>query len=105
MRCCIRRSFDDSQRLVPDRALSPADPSRDETNGCLHGAGIQPRENIHGPGAAPHRAGIYRVTGVDDTHEMRWTEYAVAMLLFRVYSMLVLYLMHRASAFLPFNPQ
>src|SRR5438309_224838 len=48
---------------------------------------------------------LYRVTGVDETHEMRWTEYAVAMLLFSVVSMLVLYLMQRAQAFLPFNPQ
>src|SRR6478672_8735497 len=48
---------------------------------------------------------LYRVTGVDENHEMRWTEYAVAMLLFSVVSMLVLYLMQRAQAFLPFNPQ
>ena len=40
---------------------------------------------------------IYRVTGVDEDHEMRWTEYAIAMLLFSVVSMMVLYLM-RASA-------
>src|SRR2546430_10283442 len=26
---------------------------------------------------------VYRLTGVDETREMRWTEYAVAMLLFR----------------------
>ena len=25
---------------------------------------------------------LYRVTGVDENHEMRWTEYAIAMLLF-----------------------
>ena len=48
---------------------------------------------------------LYRVTGVDDTHEMRWTEYAVAMLLFSAASMLLLYLIERAQAFLPFNPQ
>src|SRR5712672_3503518 len=48
---------------------------------------------------------LYRVTGVDETHEMRWTEYAVSMLLFSVVSMLVLYLMERGQAFLPFNPQ
>ena len=34
---------------------------------------------------------IYRSTGVDETREMRWTEYAVALLLFSVVSMLVLY--------------
>jgi K+-transporting ATPase ATPase A chain len=48
---------------------------------------------------------LYRVTGVDENHEMRWTEYAVSMLLFSVVSMLVLYVMERAQAFLPFNPQ
>src|SRR3979490_3077343 len=48
---------------------------------------------------------LYRVTAVDESHEMRWTEYAVSMLLFSVVSMLVLYLMERAQAFLPFNPQ
>ena len=32
---------------------------------------------------------IYRLTGIDETHEMRWTEYAVAMLLFSMVGMLV----------------
>jgi len=48
---------------------------------------------------------LYRVTGVDENHEMRWTEYAIAMLLFSVVSMIVLYLMQRLQGYLPFNPQ
>ena len=48
---------------------------------------------------------IYRLTGVDETHEMRWTEYALAMLAFSVVSMLVLYALQRLQALLPFNPQ
>src|SRR5262244_1606528 len=48
---------------------------------------------------------IYRVTGVDENHEMRWTEYAIAMLLFSFVSMIVLYLMQRLQGYLPFNPQ
>src|SRR3954471_15917206 len=48
---------------------------------------------------------IYRSTGVDETREMRWTEYAVAMLAFSVVSMLVLYLMQRVQQWLPWNPQ
>jgi len=48
---------------------------------------------------------LYRVTGVDEDHEMRWTEYAFAMLLFSVVSMLLLYLIQRMQGFLPFNPQ
>jgi K+-transporting ATPase ATPase A chain len=48
---------------------------------------------------------LYHVTGVDEDHEMRWTEYATAMLLFSLVSMIVLYLMQRLQAYLPFNPQ
>src|SRR6266851_8242989 len=48
---------------------------------------------------------IYRSTGVDEAREMRWTEYAVAMLLLSVVSMLVLYLMQRVQQWLPLNPQ
>ena len=48
---------------------------------------------------------IYRLTGVDESREMGWTEYAVAVLLFGVVSMLVLYAMQRVQQLLPFNPQ
>ena len=48
---------------------------------------------------------LYRVTGVDENHEMRWTEYAVSMLLFSLVSMIVLYVMERLQGYLPFNPQ
>lgn len=48
---------------------------------------------------------LYRVTGVDELHEMRWTEYATAMLVFSAMSMLVLYLIQRVQGMLPFNPQ
>jgi potassium-transporting ATPase potassium-binding subunit len=48
---------------------------------------------------------LYRVTAVDENHEMRWTEYAISMLLFSVVSMLVLYLIQRVQYYLPFNPQ
>ncbi len=48
---------------------------------------------------------IYRATGVDETHDMRWTEYAAAMLLFSVVSMLVLHVMQRTQQWLPWNPQ
>src|SRR5438132_409445 len=48
---------------------------------------------------------VYRLTGVDQTREMRWTEYAMAMLLFSGVSMLVLYLIQRVQQWLPWNPQ
>src|SRR4029077_6230407 len=48
---------------------------------------------------------IYRLTGVDESRAMRWTEYAAAMLLFSVVSMVVLYAMQRMQQWLPWNPQ
>jgi K+-transporting ATPase ATPase A chain len=48
---------------------------------------------------------LYKVTGVDEEHEMRWTEYCISMLLFSAVSMLVLYLLQRVQQFLPLNPQ
>jgi K+-transporting ATPase ATPase A chain len=48
---------------------------------------------------------LYRITGVDENHEMRWTEYCVAMLLFSLVSMIVLYGFERLQGSLPFNPQ
>ncbi len=48
---------------------------------------------------------LYRMTGVDETHEMRWTEYATAMLLLSVVSMILLYVILRVQQWLPWNPQ
>src|ERR1700688_2248232 len=48
---------------------------------------------------------IYRLTGIDEKREMRWTEYAVAMLLFSGVSMALLYVIERTQKWLPFNPQ
>ena len=48
---------------------------------------------------------VYRATGVDETREMRWTEYAIAMLLFSGVSMAVLYFLERTQKWLPFNAQ
>src|ERR1700687_601294 len=48
---------------------------------------------------------LYRLTGVDENHEMRWTEYALAMLLFSGVSMALLYAIERLQLWLPWNPQ
>jgi K+-transporting ATPase ATPase A chain len=48
---------------------------------------------------------LYKVTGVDEKREMRWTEYAVAMLLFSGVSMVLLYAIERVQQWLPWNPQ
>lgn len=57
------------------------------------------------PALRPVERLIYRLTGVDEQREMRWTEYAAAMLMFSVVSMVSLYLLQRMQAWLPFNPQ
>ncbi|MEQ1730243.1 MAG: potassium-transporting ATPase subunit KdpA, partial [Vicinamibacterales bacterium] len=57
------------------------------------------------PVLRPFERLVYRLTGVDEAREMRWTEYAVALLLFSVVSMLVLYAMQRLQGLLPWNPQ
>src|SRR6266446_5198403 len=48
---------------------------------------------------------IYRLTGVKEEREMRWTEYGAAMLLFSAVSMVLLYVIERTQKWLPFNPQ
>ena len=48
---------------------------------------------------------IYRFCRVRQATEMTWSEYAIAMLLFSMVGMIVLYAMQRVQAFLPLNPQ
>ena len=48
---------------------------------------------------------LYRLTGIDPNEEMRWTQYAVAMLIFTAATVLLTYIIERLQAHLPFNPQ
>ncbi len=50
-------------------------------------------------------AAIYRVSGVDARHEQSWKDYAIAVLLFSVLGVLVVYLLQRLQGCLPLNPQ
>ncbi len=52
----------------------------------------------------PLEAGIYKLAGVDERREQSWLIYAVGMLLFHVGGFLILYVLMRAQAGLPFNP-
>src|SRR5262245_16792310 len=47
----------------------------------------------------------YRVAGVDPAQGMTWRTYAVAMLLFNLVGLLVVYLLQRVQGVLPLNPQ
>jgi K+-transporting ATPase ATPase A chain len=48
---------------------------------------------------------IYRLCGVRPTEEMGWKPYAIAMLLFNLLGVLVVYLLQRLQGVLPLNPQ
>ncbi len=48
---------------------------------------------------------VHRATGVRADEEMRWTEYAAAMLIFSAMSALMTYLVERLQVYLPLNPQ
>src|SRR6202171_4820734 len=47
----------------------------------------------------------YKVIGVKEEVEQRWTQYAASLLSFSIFGFLLVYLIQRAQAFLPFNPQ
>src|ERR1700679_2696978 len=48
---------------------------------------------------------LYKLTGINPDEEMRWTQYAVAMLVFSAATLILTYAIERLQAFLPLNPQ
>jgi K+-transporting ATPase ATPase A chain len=48
---------------------------------------------------------IYRLCGVDESAEQRWTQYAASLLAFSAVSFLFAYVIQRVQAYLPLNPQ
>jgi K+-transporting ATPase ATPase A chain len=91
--------------MVADTAVSRPRLLRRQADEYFHNARIQPRENVHGSRLRQVERLLYRMTGVDENHEMCRPEYTIAMLLFSMVSMVVLYLMERVQGYLPFNPQ
>jgi K+-transporting ATPase ATPase A chain len=47
----------------------------------------------------------YKLIGVREDVEQRWTQYTAALLSFSIFGFLLTYLMQRVQGFLPFNPQ
>ena len=47
----------------------------------------------------------YKVSGVREDVEQRWTQYTASVLAFSIFGFLLVYLLQRAQAYLPFNPQ
>ncbi len=54
---------------------------------------------------APLEAGIYRFSGVKPEHEMRWKQYAAALLWFNLFGGLAVFALQMLQAYLPLNPQ
>jgi len=48
---------------------------------------------------------IYKLIGVNETTEQRWTQYTAALLAFSIFSFLFVYLLQRLQGVLPLNPQ
>ena len=53
---------------------------------------------------APFERLIYRLCGVDPAQEMRWTQYALAVLWFSLVGLLAAYVLQRLQNYLPLNP-
>jgi K+-transporting ATPase ATPase A chain len=47
----------------------------------------------------------YRIAGVREDIEQRWTQYTASLLSFSIFGFLLVYLLQRAQGHLPFNPQ
>ena len=54
---------------------------------------------------APVERVLYRVCGISHDEEMSWVRYSVAMLVFNVAGLVVVYALMRLQAWLPLNPQ
>ena len=56
------------------------------------------------PVLAPVERFVFRLSGVNPQEEMNWKTYAVALMLFNVLGLLVVYILQRLQAALPLNP-
>jgi K+-transporting ATPase ATPase A chain len=63
------------------------------------------RKTFLDPVLAPCERLLYRITGIKPEEEMRWTEYAFAMLIFSAATLLLTYVVERLQHLLPLNPQ
>ncbi len=73
--------------------------------GSYMAAVFERRKTFLDPLLAPCERLLYRMTGVDPEDEMRWTQYAVAMLVFSAATSLLTYVVERLQHLLPLNPQ
>lgn len=66
---------------------------------------------MHGESAIANKLGgplerfIYRALGVKPEQEMNWKHYAIALMLFNIVGVIVMYVLQRWQGWLPLNPQ
>ncbi len=60
--------------------------------------------NLLSPVLAPVEGAIYRLAGVKPDEDMRWTQYAVALLAFNILGFVVLFVLQLLQGALPLNP-
>ena len=63
------------------------------------------RKTFLDPLFSPCERLLYRMIGIKPEEEMRWTEYAVTMLVFSAVTMILTYIIERIQFLLPLNPQ
>ena len=66
---------------------------------------FQGRRTVLHPVVRPAETLIYKVCGVREDHEQRWTEYAASVLAFSFFAFLFTYALVRLQGLLPLNPQ
>ncbi|MDD1625721.1 MAG: potassium-transporting ATPase subunit KdpA, partial [Methylococcaceae bacterium] len=54
---------------------------------------------------APVETLIYRISGVNTKEDMRWTDYAIGLLVFNLLGIFAVFALQRLQAYLPFNPE
>jgi K+-transporting ATPase ATPase A chain len=73
--------------------------------GAFMAAVFEGRRTILHRGLRPLERLTYRVSGIREDAEQRWTQYAASLLAFSFVSFLILYLLQRFQGWLPLNPQ
>lgn len=63
------------------------------------------RKTFMDPVLRPCERLLYRLTRINVDHEMRWTEYALCMLMFSAATLILTYVIERLQGLLPLNPQ
>jgi K+-transporting ATPase ATPase A chain len=66
---------------------------------------MQGKRTFLHPVVRPIEVLVYKLVGVNETVEQRWTQYAASLLAFSIFSVLFVYVIQRLQGILPLNPQ